>query len=310
MRRWDGVVDRYMEEYAGRGITAVRVEEVRRELGRWGLWLKARRPRPRLEEVDAPLIIQYVRERTSFRAKATVSGIMSTMRGMGDWLVREDYWTANPLKWLKGPKLNPFARSPKRIDTRGMQKLWEGAVTAGRLPQRYQWLAIMSLLYGLGLRRGEIEGLDVEDWNRDEGTIVVDGRKTGQERCLAVAELVACCLDSYLPHRQNHIEQLGVTQQSAFFVNRYGQRLKGPGISQGIHRIARRMNVPLVSLHQFRHTCASDLLEAGTRLPEVQRMLGHQTISTTVRYLHLSDPLRRAAVERHPINDWLEGDIL
>ena len=308
MRRWDSVVDRYMEEYTGRGISEERVKEVRRELGRWGLWLKARRPRPCLEEIDAPLIVQYVRQRTTCRAKATVSGIMSTLRCMGDWLVRENYWHANPLKWLKGPKLDPFARSPKRIDTCGMQKLWEGAATARKLPQRYQWLAIMSLLYGFGLRRGEIERLNVQAWNRDEGTLVVDGRKTGQARCLAAAELVTRCLESYLPHRQNHLEQLAIAHQPALFVNRFGQRLKGPAISQGIHRIADRMNVPLVSLHQFRHTCASDLLEAGARLPEVQRVLGHQSISTTVRYLHLSDPLRCEAVKRHPINDWLGGN--
>jgi integrase len=57
-----------------------------------------------------------------------------------------------------------------------------------------------------------------------------------------------------------------------------------------------------LTLHQFRHTCASDLLEEGIRLPEVQRQLGHQAISTTVRYLHVADPQRREAVERHPIN--------
>jgi site-specific recombinase XerD len=67
------------------------------------------------------------------------------------------------------------------------------------------------------------------------------------------------------------------------------------------------VEVSLTSLHQFRHTCASDLLEAGVRLPEVQRMLGHQVISTTVRYLHLSDPQRRTAINLHPMNNWLKG---
>jgi len=66
------------------------------------------------------------------------------------------------------------------------------------------------------------------------------------------------------------------------------------------------MEVPLVRLHQFRHTCASDLIEAGVSLPEVQRILGHSSISSTVRYLHTSDPQRRAAMERHPLNDWLQ----
>ena len=114
MRRWDGLLDRYMTEYGNRDISPERVKSVRQELGRFGLWLKARRPRPRLEDVDAELIIRYVRERTTFRAKATVSGVMSTLRCQGDWLVREGHWRSNPLKWLQGPKLSPYARSPQR----------------------------------------------------------------------------------------------------------------------------------------------------------------------------------------------------
>jgi site-specific recombinase XerD len=49
-------------------------------------------------------------------------------------------------------------------------------------------------------------------------------------------------------------------------------------------------------------------LEAGVALPEVQRILGHQVIQTTVRYTHIADPQRRAAIARHPINEWLIGE--
>lgn len=307
MRRWDGLMDRYLEEYAGRGISSERVEAVRREVGRFGLWLKSRRPRPRLEEVDAELIVRYVRERTSFRAKATVSGVMSVLRCTGDWLVREGHWQSNPLKWLQGPKLDPFGRCPRRLDEAGMQRLWQGALSSRTLMARHRWLTILALLYGLGLRRGEIARLNVEDWEHEEGTLLIDGRKTGRQRRLATAELVYHCLEAYLPQRQNHLAAMGVTDEPALFVGRDGQRLSAHAISQGIHRLARRAQVPLRSLHQFRHTCASDLLEAGVRLPEVQRMLGHQAISTTVRYLHLSDPARRAAMDLHPVNDWQEG---
>ena len=68
--------------------------------------------------------------------------------------------------------------------------------------------------------------------------------------------------------------------------------------------------MPLISVHQFRHSCASDLLEAGVHLAEVQRILGHQGIATTVRYTHIADPARRAAMTRHPINDFLDSEAL
>ena len=67
----------------------------------------------------------------------------------------------------------------------------------------------------------------------------------------------------------------------------------------------RRAGVSIHSLHQFRHTCASDLLEAGVHLAQVQRILGHSGIATTVRYVHIADPQRRAAMHAHPLNDWL-----
>jgi integrase/recombinase XerD len=63
-----------------------------------------------------------------------------------------------------------------------------------------------------------------------------------------------------------------------------------------------------VSLHQFRHTCASDLLEGGVSLPEVQRMLGHLSVTTTARYLQIADPQRVEAMHRHPLNDALGRD--
>jgi integrase/recombinase XerD len=81
-----------------------------------------------------------------------------------------------------------------------------------------------------------------------------------------------------------------------------------------VHRLAKRAAVPLVSLHQFRHTCASDLLENGVSLPEVQQMLGHATVVTTTRYLQIADPERARAIKKHPLNDYLiqptEGRVL
>jgi site-specific recombinase XerD len=93
--------------------------------------------------------------------------------------------------------------------------------------------------------------------------------------------------------------------EDALLVTRTGFRLNGNAVSNGIHAISRRAGVSIHSLHQFRHTCASDLLEAGVHLAQVQRILGHSGISTTVRYVHIADPQRREAMKRHPLNEWL-----
>jgi len=89
MRRWDRLVDAYIEEYRARGVSTTSVGYTLGRLDRWGRWLKHRRPRVAIEAIDAELITRYVASCTSFRAKATVYGTMSSMRGFGDYLVRE-----------------------------------------------------------------------------------------------------------------------------------------------------------------------------------------------------------------------------
>lgn len=305
MRRWDRFLDSYMERYAARGVCPERIKSTRSALERWGSWMKQRRPRVMLERVDADLLVRYIESRTSFRAKSTVYNTLSTMRGIGDFLVREGIWQINPLRWMKGPKISPYSRLPRRIDREHMQALWHEAASKHSEFHRHQWIAILALLYGTGLRRGEIERLNVEHFDRAEGTLRIDGRKTGRERCVPVPPILWRCLESYLPQRHNVLERASALGQSALLVNRLGERLTGQMISNGIHAIARRAKVALVSLHQFRHSCASDLLESGVHLADVQRILGHQGISTTVRYTHIADPQRREAMARHPLNEWL-----
>jgi site-specific recombinase XerD len=63
-----------------------------------------------IERIDAELITRYIASCSSFRAKATVYGTLSTMRGFGDYLVRQGLWTSNPLRWMRGPKVTPYSR--------------------------------------------------------------------------------------------------------------------------------------------------------------------------------------------------------
>jgi site-specific recombinase XerD len=294
-----------MEEYRARGVTDDTVSHVTRELDRWGRWLKSRRPRPRLEDVNADLIVRYIQGRTAFRSKGTVCTTMWVLRAMGEFLVREGVWTNNPLRWLRGPKLRANHRIPRRISASGMKRLFQGAATCRLTYSRRLWMTVIALLYGTGIRRGELTRLDLGDWRSAEGLLLVDGQKTGRQRQLPVPPITWRCLETYLPQRHNRLEQLGRLDQPALFVNRFGERVSGASVSRGVHAIADRCGVERVTLHQFRHTCASDLLEEGARLPEVQQMLGHQTIATTVRYLHIADPQRHAAVRLHPINAML-----
>jgi site-specific recombinase XerD len=277
------------------------------ELDRWGCWLKWHRPRANLEQVGHELHIKYIRSRTRFRSKATVAGVVSKMRGFGEYLLYIGVWSKNPLRWIRGPKLDPRARVPRRIGKEHLQQIWEATQLKTSHYQKHLCLVVLSLLYGTGLRRGELERLDLEHWKREEGLLIIDGRKTGHERSVPVSEGIWRCVEAYLPLRQNLLERKERPEERALLLNRHGQRLSRQALGLLVHRLARSARVPLVSLHQFRHTCASDLLEGGVSLPEVQQMLGHATIETTNRYLQIADPERAKAMRRHPLNDYLDS---
>jgi len=305
MRRWDGLVERYLGELRTRGLAEDTVRHRCRELDRWGAWLKHRRPRPELEQVGADEVVAYIQGRAAFRAKATVAGIVTALRSLGEFLVRDEIWASNPLRWMRGPKMDPRARIPRRIGAGTMSQLWASAAAGRQVYQRHLWVALLAVLYGTGLRRGELIRLDLADWNREADTLLIDGQKTGRERQVAVPALTWQCLEAYLPQRHNLLERTGRLSESALFVNQDGGRMSPESISGGLRTIARRGGLERITLHQFRHSCASDLLEDGVRLPQIQRLLGHQTITTTMRYLQIADPKRREAVTRHPINQRL-----
>jgi site-specific recombinase XerD len=310
MRRWDRLLDTYMEEYRARGVSVETVMATEARLERWGRWLKKRRPRVAIERIDVQLITRYMASCASFRSKSTVYSTLSTMRGFGDYLVRQGLWKISPLRWMKGPKVSPYSRLPRRIDRAHMEAMWREAANCRGEYGSHLWVTVLALLYGTGLRRGELSRLSIDSFDRNEGLLRIDGRKTGRERSVPLPEMVLRCLEAYLPLRHNQLERTGHCGEQALLVSRHGLPLSGLSISNGVHGISRRAQVPFNSLHQFRHSCASDLLEAGVHLAQVQNILGHSVIATTVRYVHIADPQRREAIALHPINDWLGKKVI
>ena len=153
-----------------------------------------------------------------------------------------------------------------------------------------------------GLRKGELLRLKLNSWDRETGLLKIDGRKTGKERKVPLPEFAYGCLEAYLPVRYNLLTGLNRQEEDSLFVNRIGQPISGMGIWKKIRNLSKKAGVPLVSLHQFRHTCASDLLEDGIGIAHVQNILGHSSMYSTYRYIQIADPERMKAMERHPVN--------
>jgi integrase/recombinase XerD len=249
--------------------------------------------------------MRYLQSRGAFHSRSTVAGVTSTLKLMGEFLVQEAVWLSNPLRWMRGPKMDSRRRVPRRITQEQQRALWSAAEGRRQEHARHQAICVLAILYGTGLRRGELARLDVDDWDREAGVLRIDGRKTGVERCVPVPEAVWRCIEAYLPHRHNRLELHGHLAERALLVNAVGERLGSDGSARLVARLCRDAGLPTLTMHQFRHSCASDLLEAGVSIPDVQRVLGHACVVSTLRYTAVADPQRALAISRHPINQFL-----
>ncbi len=300
MKRWDNLKDRFMEVYESRGLAPTTVQPMSREWDHWGCFLKNRRPRPKLEDITAEMITDFLRSRCQFHAKSTQLGVMSRMRSIGNFLVQENIWKANLLNWMKGPKVDSRHRLPRRVTRSSLTQIMEAAATSRFVYSRYLWSAILSVFYGTGIRRSELSRLDVSCWNAEEGLLLVDGNKGRRERRVPLPPLAWQCLEAYLPRRQNLLSSRDIFHEEALFLTNLGTRLRPGRLSQGMSNLTARAGVTM-TLHQLRHTCASDLIADGAALPHVQQLLGHKNIMTTMRYLHIAGPELAEAMKLHPI---------
>jgi integrase/recombinase XerC len=167
--------------------------------------------------------------------------------------------------------------------------------------------AILELLYGAGLRVGELVGLDLGDIGLSEGLVRVVG-KGRKERIVPFGRKAAEAIESYLRARSNLIRagkapsKAGGTPAEAVFLSFRGTRLTSRSVGNLVDRYMGHLSQKLkVHPHTLRHTFATHLLGAGADLRAIQELLGHESLSTTQKYTHVSvDHLVRVYQTCHP----------
>ena len=158
--------------------------------------------------------------------------------------------------------------------------------------------AAAELLYGAGIRVGELTGLDVGDFDFASRLVRVTG-KGDKERVVPFGAPAAKALTNYLSEHRPVL----VTEKSgsAFFLGDLGGRWDQRRVRAAIHELASQAGVPDIAPHGLRHSAATHLLQQGADLRNVQEILGHSSLATTQRYTHV-DPGRLAAayLQAHP----------
>lgn len=217
--------------------------------------------------------------------KTSIGRRLSTLRSFFTYLAKQKRVSSNPVAGIKNPKQEK--RHPKALNVDQALALMEAK--AGSDAHGIRDIALAELLYGSGLRISEALGLCLNDVDCSSAMVRVMG-KGSRERLAPLSDAGVVRMRSYLKVRGEFIsdvQQQG--QEQALFLGNRGGVLQRRQANRILSRLATLAGLPeQVHPHMLRHSFATHLLEAGADLRSVQELLGHQRLSTTQRYTHLT----------------------
>jgi len=259
-----------------------------------------------LEAVQATHIRRWVSQmHSSGRSGRGIALILSGWRGFYTWLGREGVVQSNPVQDVRAPKApKPL---PKALSVDDAMQLAEFSATPDITDP---WLecrdaAMVELLYGCGLRVGELVGLDVQASNTAKGWLDLEGAeahvlgKGSKRRSVPIGKKALDAVHAWLVVRdQGFLSEV----QNALFIGQHGTRLTAQGIWQRLKQRSLKAGLSTpVHPHMLRHSFASHLLQSSSDLRAVQELLGHANISTTQVYTRLDfQHLAKAYDAAHP----------
>ncbi len=225
-------------------------------------------------------------------ARRSIARKTAAIRRYYRWLVANDVVEVDPTSGVSVPAGN--GRLPRVLDQRELSGLLDGPLADDEPDwRRRRDDAVLELLYGSGLRVGELCGLQVSSVSVTTGAANVWG-KGSKERRVPISEPAIAALRRWLAIRH---DVLPPEAGDVLFGNERGR----PLTPRDVRRIVDRRSPSPTHPHALRHTFATHLLDGGADLRAVQELLGHTDVATTQRYTHVSrERLSAAYREAHP----------
>ena len=224
------------------------------------------------------------------------------VRGFHKFAVSDGLAEIDPASGVKPP--TPAKRLPKALPLSDVEAILEAAGAAGTtLALRDR--ALLEVLYGTGARISEAVGLDIDDLDSVDGTVLLRG-KGGKQRLVPLGSYARDAVDAYLVRGRTELVSAGSAATSgpagALFCNARGGRLSRQSAWAVLVKTADRAGVTrAVSPHTLRHSFATHLLDGGADVRVVQELLGHASVTTTQVYTLVTvDNLREVFATSHP----------
>ncbi len=219
------------------------------------------------------------------------------VRGLHRFALREGLTVFDPSARVRPP--TPARRLPKAISVQEVARLL-AAAGPGDTALSLRDQALLELLYGTGARISEIVGLALDDLDRVEGLVRLDG-KGGRQRLVPVGSYALRAVEAYVVRGRPALAVAG-RGTPALFLNARGGPLSRQSAWAVLKAAADRAGLTVeVSPHTLRHSFATHLLDGGADVRVVQELLGHASVTTTQIYTLVTvDRLREVYAGAHP----------
>ena len=237
----------------------------------------------------------------NFDSKATTrSRKVSSLRVFFNYLCQKNLLVINPTQNLETPKLGK--RLPRYLTLDDSRKLLEAASDEDNRNNERNY-AITTLFLNCGMRLSELVGINLKDIVFEECQLNVIG-KGNKERTIYLNKACVKALNHYLLVRPKN----GIAKDSedALFLSERRQRISRRMVQQIIYSELKKagLDTNKYSVHKLRHTAATLMYQYGNvDIRALQELLGHESISTTEIYTHVSNNQVRNAVESNPLSD-------
>jgi integrase/recombinase XerD len=286
-----------------RGLAANTLLSYRRDLRRYQAYL-ADQGVDELSGVTEALVSGFLMKLREGDAEHPPLGATSAartvvaVRGFHKFAVRDSLAESDPAAAVKPP--TPTKRLPKALPLADVEAILEASAAPGTTLSLRDH-ALLEVLYGTGARISEAVGLDIDDLDLDEGTVLLRG-KGSKERMVPVGSFAQEAVNAYLVRGRPDLVSANSTSGGALFLNARGGRLSRQSAWSALAKAAERAGVTRdVSPHTLRHSFATHLLDGGADVRVVQELLGHASVTTTQVYTLVTvDNLREVFATAHP----------
>ncbi len=238
-------------------------------------------------------IVNYLgRLKDTGYSTASVCRFISSIKGFSRYLITEKIIFEDPTETLRSPK--QWDRLPKALSLEDIKTLFETEIKSETFVRDS---AMLELMYSSGLRVSEVISSKVNDLNFEAGFLRVFG-KGSKERIVPMNRRAAEKIRKYVLELRPFL--LKGRQSPFLFLTNRGRPMTRQRFWQALKKLGALAGLQITP-HTIRHSFATHLLDGGADLRSVQKMLGHEDISTTQIYTKVSaDRIRKAYLDHHP----------